>query len=398
MDIFQVMAEKKIEVVDFVHNFKAGKIVVDPIEIEDLAPGQCDFVKDILLCRGGGHERLTLWLKGKVRVSICIHDSLLGFPLGGTRWREDYENERAMILDNADLAEGMSGKGFWSGTGTSGSKVVIWAPLSEKTPEFLEAYGEFLAKIGSNITAEDMNMGPKDCEIIARKTNLIAGLPDKSGDPSPKTAFGVFVSMRRILKDIRGIKSFANVPIAIEGVTGGVGSNLAELLAKAGADITGSYHNSKKKAEEMAERLGIKIVRGEEIFFGDYEVLSLNATGKRLNAKTVPYIKRGTIICGGANNQLDDPRDYWGDELWKKGCWYGPDFVVNFGGLYNVCDERRDGGYSEARVMSRIEKIGDANIAWLLQRAVIEDASPHRIADRLPRSEIKRLREEKTGY
>lgn len=397
MEIFEVMTTRNIEMVDFVHDFKAGKVLVRPEEIESLAPEQCEFVKKILLHRGGGHERITFWLRGKVKVLRCIHDSLLGFPLGGTRWREDYENERAAVIDNADLAEGMSGKGFWAGTGTSGSKVVIWADLKEKTPEFLEAYGEFLEKMADNITGEDMNMKPADCEIIAKKTGFIAGLPGKSGDPSSKTALGVYVAMRRMIEDVYGIKSVRNIPISIDGVTGGVGSNLARILAQERAIITGSYHSNKKKAEELSREFGIKIVHDEEIFYQKYLVLSLNATGKRLNSRTIPYINSGVIICGGANNQLDDPRDYWGDKLWKKGCYYGPDFVVNFGGLYNVNDERKEGGYVEARVLSDIKRIAEVNIAYILLRAKIENVSPHRIADRLPREAISLARKEKAS-
>jgi glutamate dehydrogenase/leucine dehydrogenase len=48
--------------------------------------------------------------------------------------------------------------------------------------------------------------------------------------------------------------------------------------------------------------------------------------GATLNATTAPTI-RAQVICGAANNQLEDPKQDYG--LTARGVLYCPDFVVN---------------------------------------------------------------------
>jgi len=195
-----------------------------------------------------------------------------------------------------------------------------------------------------------------------------------------------------------GTDSFQGITVAIKGITGKVGPSLAEDLASRGAKLIGSYWEQEKGKEEKVERMikefGVKIVSDQDIFRQKYDILSLNAIGKDLNSRTIPLIPKGTIVGGAANNQLAEPRDYWGDVLFENGVWYIPDFVINLGGVVNVSDELKKGGYNETRAMRNI-KVVEINVPWILSRAQIQRVSPHRIADMLPRAAIKEARQNK---
>ena len=180
MEIFEAMARNAIDTITFRHDFKKGMVITEP---EIWIPEQSDFIKKVLTQRGEGHEKLIFHYRPEVNLKVIsnIHDSILGFPLGGSRMRNDYENEEAAIIDVADLSEGMSGKGYWTGTGTSGGKnVLIGDPEKDKTPKFLEAYGDFLEKVGCIITGEDMNFSSDDCSIAARRTKFMTGTKEKN--------------------------------------------------------------------------------------------------------------------------------------------------------------------------------------------------------------------------
>ena len=73
------------------------------------------------------------------------------------------------------------------------------------------------------------------------------------------------------------------------------------------------------------------------------DVLCPAATGGVLNPVTIPLIQ-APIICGAANNQLEDPqRD--SDLLAEHGILYMPDFLVNRMGIVNCANEQY--GYIE---------------------------------------------------
>ena len=72
---------------------------------------------------------------------------------------------------------------------------------------------------------------------------------------------------------------------------------------------------------------------------------STEATIARLNAP---------IVAGGANNQLATPAD--GERLHERGILYAPDYVINAGGIINVCTEYLGDG-DASLVRERIEGI-----------------------------------------
>ena len=66
------------------------------------------------------------------------------------------------------------------------------------------------------------------------------------------------------------------------------------------------------------------------------DVVSPNALGAILTEQSI-IAKKNVDCCGGANNQLAAPED--GQRLHDRGILYSPDYVINAGGIINVCTE-----------------------------------------------------------
>ncbi len=125
---------------------------------------------------------------------IAIHDTTLGPALGGTRfWR--YASTEEAITDALRLARGMTYKSAVMGINLGGGKSVIVGDNKRVDREALfRAHGRFIETLGGRyITAEDIGTSPADMEYIKLETDHVAGLVGLSGDPSPVTAYGVYV-------------------------------------------------------------------------------------------------------------------------------------------------------------------------------------------------------------
>src|SRR5256714_5877498 len=140
-----------------------------------------------------------------LRAIIAVHDTTLGPGLGGIRmWT--YSSDEAALTDVLRLSEGMTYKNALAGLDLGGGKtVVLGDPRRDKTPEMFRALGRFIDRLGgSYLAAEDVGTTTDDAEQVATQTRYITGLPVErggSGDPSPMTAWGVFVGMRAALSE-----------------------------------------------------------------------------------------------------------------------------------------------------------------------------------------------------
>ena len=98
-----------------------------------------------------------------------------------------------------------------------GKAVIIGDPAQDKTDALLHAMGDFIQGLGGRyITAEDSGTSVADMLKIGDKTSFVSGIDKVSahgGDPSPSTAYGVFVSLREAVyhklgrTDLKGVKS-----------------------------------------------------------------------------------------------------------------------------------------------------------------------------------------------
>jgi leucine dehydrogenase len=330
-----------------------------------------------------GYERVVRATDAKsgLHAIISVHDTTLGPALGGLRmW--PYASEEEALFDVNRLSRGMTFKSAVAKTGLGGGKAVILGdPKKIKSEALYLAMGRFVDALGGRyITAEDVNTSIEDLEILRRATKWVTGLSRKdggSGNPSPYTAYGVFLGIRAGLGWQFGDDSPKGRTVAIQGV-GAVGSALARRLVEAGAKVFAADKNT-ERLQQLQREIGLLPAGEEQILTMQCDVFAPCALGAVINDKTIPGF-RTTIIAGAANNLLLEPRH--GKVLADRGILYAPDYVINGGGIINVSVEFNPGGYDEKVALGKIERIPQA-LKELWTIAKTERIPPSDAADRL---------------
>jgi len=304
-----------------------------------------------------GHEQLVFCHDphSGLNAIIGIHNTTLGPALGGTRlW--NYNSHEEAIIDALRLSRGMTYKAAISDLNLGGGKAVIIADPKQKSEALWRRYGKFVNSLnGKYITAEDVNTSARDMEYIQLETSHVTGVPEYmggSGDPSPFTAYGVFVGMKASAKRMWGKDSIAGKKVVVQGV-GHVGQYLVGHLIEDGAKVYITDINEDKIKETTDKFHTVEVIDGKNLFNMDMDIYAPCALGATVNSESIAKMKCA-IIAGAANNQLADENIH-GPELIKKGILYAPDFLINAGGLINVAAELD--GYNRERVLGNVEKI-----------------------------------------
>ncbi|WP_276131868.1 Glu/Leu/Phe/Val dehydrogenase dimerization domain-containing protein [Polluticoccus soli] len=304
-----------------------------------------------------GHEQLVFCHDpySGLNAIIAIHNTTLGPALGGTRlW--NYNSHEEGVIDALRLSRGMTYKAAISDLNLGGGKAVIIGDANKIKSEGLwRRYGKFVDSLnGKYITAEDVNTSARDMEYISLETEHVTGVPEYmggSGDPSPFTAYGVFVGMKASAKKVWGNDSLAGKKVLVQGV-GHVGQYLVGHLIEAGAKVMISDINE-TRIKETTDKFKVEVINNSDIFAKEFDVYAPCALGATVNTESISKMKC-PIIAGAANNQLAEERVH-GPMLIEKGILYAPDFLINAGGLINVSAELD--GYNHERVMGNVEKI-----------------------------------------
>ena len=293
-----------------------------------------------------------------LKAIIAVHSTHLGPAAGGCRFWH-YADPAQGLTDALRLSRGMSYKNAMAGLPLGGGKAVIIADGNRtKTPEMLHCFGRAVDHLcGRYVTAEDVGMSVADMIEIRRQTPFVAGLPveggDVGGDPGPHTSLGVFLGLKAAVRRALGKDSVNGLHIALQGA-GSVATGVAVHAAAEGARLSIADVDA-AKAQKLADATGGKVVSTEEILGIEADVLSPCALGAILDEQTIAAL-RVPVVAGGANNQLAEKED--GQRLHERGILYAPDYVINAGGIINVCTEYlRDGDASLVR--KRIEGIPD---------------------------------------
>ena len=322
-----------------------------------------------------------------LKAIIAIHNTSLGPALGGCRIYP-YASDEDALHDVLRLSRGMTYKSALAGLPLGGGKsVIIGDPAKDKTEALLRAMGRLVDSLSGNyIAAQDSGTTVEDLKIIGTETAHLSGITERlddqgrvrSGDPSPSTAYGVFIGVKAAVKHQLGKNDLDGATVAIQGV-GNVGYGLAEKLHAEGARlwVTDVNQDNVKKA---VDKLGATVVTGDEIFGLDVDVFAPCAMGGILNDRTVEQLQ-ATVVAGAANNQLAQARH--GLALHERGILYAPDYVINAGGIIDAY-YLRSGKSSEA-LTQHVERIGDT-LAEIFQRASEQyetHETTHTIADRL---------------
>jgi leucine dehydrogenase len=324
--------------------------VVTPKELQKIDPvfGQISF---------DDHEQIVFCNDKDtgLKAIIGIHNTVLGPALGGTRmW--NYNNEWEALNDVLRLSRGMTFKSAVSGLNLGGGKaVIIGDSKKDKTPEMIAKFGQFVNSLsGKYITAEDVGTTTADMDLIRDNTPHVTGISESrggSGNPSPVTAFGVYMGMKAAAKYKLGSENLAGVKVLVQG-TGHVGETLIDYLTKEGAVVFITDIN-KDRLDEVRSKYDVEIYTGEDIYTADVDIYSPCALGATINDETISKLK-AKVIAGAANNQLAVEAIH-GKILKDKGIAYAPDFLINAGGIINVYGEIV--GYGKEEAFRRTENI-----------------------------------------
>jgi leucine dehydrogenase len=290
-----------------------------------------------------------------LKAIIGIHNTVMGPALGGTRmW--NYANEWEALNDVLRLSRGMTYKSAITGLNLGGGKAVIIGDSKiHKTPEMITRFGEFVNSLsGKYITAEDVGTTTEDMDRIRKVTPYVTGISQAiggSGNPSPVTAYGVYMGMKAAAKYKFGSENLAGKKVLVQG-NGHVGETLIDYLTKEGAIVyVSDIHMD--KMENMVSKYGAIIFKGDDLYSADVDIYSPCALGATLNDDTVYKIK-AKVIAGAANNQLA-VEGVHGSILSERGIAYAPDFLINAGGIINVYGEIVK--YEKGEAMRRTENI-----------------------------------------
>jgi leucine dehydrogenase len=323
-----------------------------------------------------------------LRAIIAIHSTHLGPAIGGARFWH-YEEPDEALTDALRLSRGMSYKNAMAGLPLGGGKAVILAPPDrQKSPELLAAFGRAVDRLcGRYVTAEDVGMSVADMVEISRQTKYVAGLPVEGkgvgGDPGPHTSLGVFLGIKAAVKWALGKDTVEGLHIALQGA-GSVATGVAMHAANEGAKLSIADVDA-DKAGKLADATGGTVVSPDEVLFLEADVVSPNALGAILNEETIARLNT-PIVAGGANNQLAKPVD--GVFLKEREILYAPDYVINAGGIINVCTEYLGDG-DASLVRERIEGI-PVRLEQIWSESAETGRDPAAVADSMAKQLIGR--------
>lgn len=320
-----------------------------------------------------------------LRAIIAIHNTDRGPALGGCRIYP-YADETTALWDVLRLSRGMTYKSALAELPLGGGKAVVIAdPRRQKTTALLHALGRHIDRLGGHyITAEDSGTSVADLRRVAEVTPHVVGIREKpgldggrrSGDPSPSTAYGVFLGLQAAVAHRLGRSDLDGLRVAVQGL-GNVGWRLAERLHGAGArllvtDIDG------ERLRRAGRELGATTVEAAALFDAEMDVLAPCALGGALNDDTIPRLK-AAVVAGAANNQLERPEH--GEALGRRGILYAPDYAINAGGIIDVAYER-EADFDPRRVAAHIERI-PRTLRLIFERAAASGLPTDVVADRL---------------
>jgi len=311
-----------------------------------------------------GYERVVCAKEDDFEAYVAIHSTKLGPALGGIRYWS-YWDDKAAISDVLRLSKGMTYKAALAGLPLGGGKsVIINRGMDRK--DVWEKFGELMNHLdGSYIAAEDVGTTLDDVMELSSHTPHVASL--RSGDPSEMTAIGVVSCILTCLS-----VPASEATISVQGL-GKVGSMVAEMMANHGSTVIVSDIN-----EDTMNRFannGFITVGTDEIIAMKSDVFVPCAMGGIVDVRFLDTTG-SNVICGSANNQLFS--DEIGDELFRRGMIYAPDFLVNAGGIINVYHELNQ-DYDKNSALSMVSSISQTLIN-VMQKSKMNMIPTHVVA------------------
>jgi leucine dehydrogenase len=205
-----------------------------------------------------------------------------------------------------------------------------------------------------------------------------------SGDPSPVTAYGVYMGMKAGARVALGNDSLEGRKVLVQGV-GNVGTYLVEHLVAEGAHvwISDVYEPSIQKLLSRFPQL--EVCQPDQVASADVDIYAPCALGATLNAQSIANL-RCALVAGGANNQLATDEDM--QRLMDRSIAYAPDFVINAGGLINVYAEIK--GLNREWALQKTRGIYDQTLA-IFEQAAQNRVSTNEAAVRLAHQRLTKV-------
>lgn len=312
-----------------------------------------------------------------LKAIIGIHNTVLGPALGGTRmWQ--YASEWDALNDVLRLSRGMTFKAAITGLNLGGGKaVIIGDAKTQKTPELMLRFGEFVHSLGGKyITAEDVGMDTADMDLVRTVTPHVTGISESlggAGNPSPITAYGVYMGMKAAAKEAFGSDSLEGRSVLVQGI-GHVGEVLVGHITQEGAKVYISDINE-ARLQEVSKKYGATIYGGQDIYSAQLDIYAPCALGATINDNTIEQLQV-KVIAGAANNQLANETIH-GNRLKERGIVYAPDFLINAGGIINVYAEIEN--YGKPGIKRKTENIYDTTLE-IFAKASANNCTTHEAA------------------
>ncbi|WP_282607334.1 Glu/Leu/Phe/Val dehydrogenase dimerization domain-containing protein [Pelagibius sp. Alg239-R121] len=326
-----------------------------------------------------GHEEVAFCndAESGLKAIIAIHNTNRGPALGGCRmW--PYDSDDDALTDALRLSRGMTYKSALAGLDLGGGKsVIIGNPKTMKSDALFRAMGRFVDSLGGRYcVAEDVGISVADVQMMAKETEFFAGTPERgAGDPSPSTAYGVYMGIRAAVAHRLNRASVSGLTVAVQGL-GSVGWNLCRYLADDGAKLIVTDIDQ-AAITRAVETFGATAVATDAIYAVEADVFAPCALGAIINDATLKVL-RVPVIAGSSNNQLAEPRH--GVELHKRGVLYAPDYVINAGGVINISHEGPD--YNQEKAFAHVAKIHDT-LREIFKRSQVSGVPTFEAADRI---------------
>ncbi len=243
-----------------------------------------------------GHEQVVFCNDPQTGLNaiIAIHNTTLGPSLGGTRlWH--YKTHEEALVDALRLSRGMTYKSAISGLNLGGGKAVLIGDAAKlKSEAYWRRYGKFVNSLnGKYITAEDVNTSSADMEYIGMETEFVTGKPEYmggSGDPSPLTAYGVYMGMKASSKKAWGNDSLTGKKVVVQGA-GNVGQYLIGHLVEEGARVYMCDINEHKIKHAHSKYPGVEVIDSHTLFDTDIDIYAPCALGATINTESIGKMK-----------------------------------------------------------------------------------------------------------
>src|SRR3990172_1937479 len=301
-----------------------------------------------------GHEGLFFQVSKRhgTLQGAFVHRTNRGQGSGGLRYWH-YEKLEDFLRDGLRLSRGMTYKNALAGLWWGGGKGVIAHERAAGIHDprvraaIFQEFGAFVASLqGCYVTAEDVGTNVTDMANVFSRNRFITCIPQEyggSGNPSMATARGIVCGMEAAL-EFAGAPALVGKTIAVQGM-GNVAVALLRLLFERNVAKVIACDVDSELVERVRNVFSGRNLEGYVVSADDISILHTGcdilapcAIGAILNPRTIPEI-RAKIICGAANNQLEDPeRD--DHALFDRGIVYVPDFLVNRMGIVNCANEQ----------------------------------------------------------